>query len=231
MSADNVFDLVIFDYDGTLGDTRSAIAHCLERALAKHSMPILAVERVMPAVGKGLSLQETCILLDASLRNHSALLDEIVGTYRTLYREEGEPLIEMFAGAREAIEKIHASGAKCIVVSNKGIDAVIRSLERYEMASFVDLILADQPGLPHKPDPALLTGHILPKFPQIARQRMLMVGDTEIDIEFAKMTGIACCWVAYGFGDRERCLALAPDYLIESVAEVAAIVRGRGGHG
>ena len=122
------------------------------------------------------------------------------------------------------MRQVHAGGVKCIVVSNKGVEAVIRSLDRYELTPFVDLVLGEQPGRPTKPDPALLTDYILPKFPQIAKQRMLMIGDTEIDIEFAKVVRIACCWAAYGFGDQRRCLALAPQHRIDSIEELPAVV-------
>ena len=105
MSAENVFDLVILDYDGTLSDTRFAIAHCIERALAKYGRPIPPLEQTMPAASKGLSLRETCLLLDPGLLEHRAALDEIVGTYRSFYRNESEPLIKMFPGAERRCGK------------------------------------------------------------------------------------------------------------------------------
>ncbi len=224
MSGENAFDLIILDYDGTLSDTRLAIAHCIERAFAKHARSIPAQERILLVVSKGLLLRETFLTLDVNLREDRAALDEIVGTYRTVYRDESEPRIKMFPGARAALQEVHARGVKCLVVSNKGYEAVIRSLDRNQMTAFVDLVFAEQPGLPIKPDPALLTDYILPKFPQIPKQRILMVGDTEIDIEFSNRSGIACCWAAYGFGDRHRCLALAPEHSIESIEELLALI-------
>jgi phosphoglycolate phosphatase len=216
---------VILDYDGTLSDTRPAITQCLGRAFAEHGRSAPATERVAGVVSQGLSLPETCLALDRNLRGCPGVLDEIVRTYRTLYRSEGEALTTMFPGAREALQHVHGRGIKCLVVSNKGAEAVQRSLERHELASFVDFVLADQPGIPHKPDPTLLTDHILARFPEIQRRHMLMVGDTEIDIQFAKRAGIACCWAAYGFGDRQRCRALAPEHQIESIGELPAVIR------
>lgn len=225
MSVENVFDVVILDYDGTLSDTRLAITHCLERAFAEHGRLVPAPERAASVVSQGLSLQQTFQLLDHTLPEHPGLLDEIVLTYRALYRSEGEALMKMFPGTREALQQVHGSGVKCLVVSNKGAEAVHRSLGRYGLSTLVDFVLADQPGIPHKPDPALLTDHIVPHFPQIQRQRMLMVGDTEIDIKFARNAGIACCWAAYGFGNQERCRALEPEHHIESIGELPAVIR------
>lgn len=231
MPATTRFDLLIFDFDGTLCDTRRAIAHCLERALAKYGRPVLPPEQTASVVSKGLSLAETLVLLDPTLRAKTDTVAEMVGAYRAFYRTESEPLITMVPGADVALQAVHAGGAKCIVVSNKGVDAIGRSLDRYKLAPFVDLVFGEAPGVPFKPDPALLTHHIVPKFPYVARQRMLMVGDTEVDIKFARAAGIACCWATYGFGDRQTCTALSPDYVVENIEELPNIVNGSGESG
>ena len=228
MPASSRFDLLIFDFDGTLCDTRVAIAHCLKRALAKYGRPIPPQQRIAKIVSKGLSLPETMISLDPSLRAHSETVTEMVSAYRSFYRSEGDPLISAFPGTKAALQGVHASGAKCIVVSNKGVDAIRRSLDRYELAPLIDLVLGDEPEVPIKPDPSLLTDRIIPKFPHIAKARMLMIGDTEVDIRFARAAQIACCWAAYGFGDRQHCMALSPEYVIEAVEELAAIVSDPG---
>jgi phosphoglycolate phosphatase len=220
MAANPRFDLLIFDFDGTLCDSRVAIGHCLERALAKHGRSIPPPAQTASIVGKGLSLQETIILLDPSLRAQSGAVTEIVSTYRSFYRSEGDTLVTVIPGANITLQNVHAWGAKCIVVSNKGVDAIHRSLDRFELLPSIDLVFGEEPGVPFKPDPALLTNHIAPKFPQITKQRMLMVGDTEADIQFAHAAGIACCWATYGFGDRQRCMTLSPEYLIDSIGEL-----------
>jgi phosphoglycolate phosphatase len=151
-------------------------------------------------------------------------LEDLVDAYRRCYRSEGERLIDAFPGAETALRQLRRLGISCVVVSNKGIEAVEHALERHSLRSLVGAVFADRPGAPQKPAPSLLTLCIQPNFPGIASDRMLMVGDTEIDIEFAKNSGIACCWAAYGFGDRRRCLALGPDYLIEDIAELPALL-------
>ncbi|HTV35709.1 MAG TPA: HAD family hydrolase, partial [Xanthobacteraceae bacterium] len=230
MAAENVFELIIFDYDGTLSDTRLAIAHCLERALMSHSRS-LPGERLMPAVNSGLPLRDTLLLLDPALHDDRGVLEEIVTTYRAVYRDEGEPLIQVFPGAREALKELHASGIECVVVSNKGFDAVVRSLDRHGMTPFLTRVFAERPGFPVKPDPELLNDHILQRALPVPRERTLMVGDTEIDIAFAKRAGIASCWAAYGFGDRESCLALSPTHVIEAIGELPALVHLTAGLG
>ncbi len=226
MLAKTRFDLLIFDFDGTLCDTRVAIAHCLERALAKHGRPFPPPEHTASIVSKGLPLPETIGLLDPRLRGQSDAIAEVVSAYRSFYRSEGDALIRMFPGADIVLQTMHTRGVKCIVVSNKGVGAIHRSLDQYRLAPFIDVVFGDLPGVPLKPDPALLTDHIASKFSEIDKTRILMIGDTEVDIKFARASGVACCWAAYGFGDRQRCMAMSPEYLIETIEELPEIVGG-----
>jgi phosphoglycolate phosphatase len=228
MAAGTRFDLLIFDFDGTLCDTRVAIAHCLERALSKYGRPIPPRGHTASIVSRGLSLPETIILLVPGLRAQSAAVSAMVTAYRSFYSSEGDTLVKMVPGANVTLQRVREFGTKCIVVSNKGIQAVRRSLDRFELTPFIDLVLGDEPGVPIKPDPALLTDRIVPNFPQIAEARMLMIGDTEADIKFAHASEIACCWAAYGFGDRQHCMALSPEYIIEHIDELRNILSSSG---
>jgi phosphoglycolate phosphatase len=219
------FKVIVFDYDGTLFDTRPAILHCIQRAFAARGRSIPALDAISSTVKAGLPLQETFFVLDESLRGDRAAMNELVRTYRNAYLDESAPLVTPFAGARAALQEIHMSGAKCVVVSNKGVAAVRQSLDQSQLSPSVDLVFGDEPGLPKKPDPAILMDHILPRYAQLQREQILMVGDTEVDILFAKSTGICCCWASYGYGEKERCRKLAPEHEIAGIDELPALVR------
>lgn len=221
------YKVIVFDYDGTLFDTRPAIVHCIQRAFTECGRSIPALEAVAGTVRTGLPLQETFFALDKNLRVERAALNEIVGTYRKIYLDEGATLAEPFAGVGDALRDIDATGAKCVIVSNKGIAAIRQSLDQSRLSSFVELVFGDEPGLPKKPDPAILMDHILPRYGQLQMEQMLVVGDTEVDILFAKRTGISCCWASYGYGETERCRKLAPEHEISSIAELPALVHCR----
>jgi phosphoglycolate phosphatase len=223
----NNFDAVVFDYDGTLFDTRRAIIHCLRRAFEQCRRPTPLAETTMAAVKSGLPLQETLISIDPTMRMDPVALSEIVHVYRRLYLDEGTPLLHPFAGAAEALQELHRGGTKCVVVSNKGTAAVRRSLDNSGFSAFVDAIFGDAPGLPKKPDPAVLTEHILPRFERLEARRVLIIGDTEIDILFARRCGSYACWASYGYGDVDRCRSLEPDYEIASMDALSTLIRAQ----
>jgi phosphoglycolate phosphatase len=220
------FEAIVFDYDGTLFDSRPAIVYCIKRTFEECGRPAPELEAILRTVQSGIPLSDTFLILDKELRRDRAALQERVRTYRALYLDEGTAFLKPFAGTREVLQQLHATGVKVLVVSNKGIAAIRRSLDDSGLSPLVDLILADEPGLPRKPDPALLTDHILPRYPQLHNRQILMVGDTETDILFAKASGMPCCWVSYGYGDAERCRALGPDHEISSIEELPTLLTG-----
>ena len=144
--------------------------------------------------------------------------------YRRLYATEGAPLLQPFAGVAEALQELHLCGTKCVVVSNKGIEAVRRSLDESGLSTFIDIVFGASAGLPTKPDPTVLTDHILPRFTQLEAHRVLIVGDTEIDILFARRCGAYACWVSYGYGDVSRCRSLKPDYEIANMDALPSLI-------
>jgi phosphoglycolate phosphatase len=218
------FKVIVFDYDGTLFDTRPAIVHCIQRAFAACGRPVPALEAVANTVRTGLPLQETFFVLDKNLRANRTTLNELVRIYRKFYRDEGTSLSKPFAGARDALQQIRARGVKCVIVSNKGIAAIRHSLDQSQLSSFVDFVSGDELGLPKKPDPAILLDHILPRYGELQMEQILVVGDTEVDILLAKRTGISCCWASYGYGETERCRQLEPEHEISSIEELPALV-------
>lgn len=221
------FKAIAFDYDGTLFDTRPAIIHCIARAFEKTGRRKPADEAAWQTIRSGVALPDTFAMLDEGLRADRAALQNHVQIYRTIYLDEGTSLLRPFAGAKQVLHELHGRGIKNLIVSNKGTAAIRRSLDDNGLTSAIDLVLGDEPGLPRKPDPAMLTDHVLPRYPQLDRQHILVVGDTEADILFARRSGTTCCWASYGYGDAERCRALMPQHEISSIAQLLPLLAGR----
>jgi len=222
------YKAVAFDYDGTLFDTRPAIVHSLRAVFEASHRPIPALDAISATVARGIGLHDTFALLDDGLRNDRAALESYVKLYRAIYLDEGTPMLKPFAGTHEVLRHIHGAGIKCFVVSNKGIAAIRRSLDRSGLMPFVDLVLAEAAGVPQKPDPALVTDYMLPHYAGLQSRDILMVGDTETDIAFAKASGMVSCWASYGYGTAETCRALAPQHEIADITDLLTLVAGSG---
>lgn len=66
------------------------------------------------------------------------------------------------------------------------------------------------------PDPMIYNEIIKSKYKNLNDKNVLMVGDTEADINFARNANISSCWAEYGYGNVDNCLKLKPDFQISS---------------
>lgn len=219
------FCVVVFDYDGTLFDTRPAIVHCIQRTFAEAGWPLPDVDAIAATVKTGIPLHDTLTALEQQLEGDRTTLEKMVGVYRRIYLAEAAPFLKPYLGVSETLQKLSGDGIKSLVISNKGSAAIHKSLDESGLSPFVDMVFGNEPNLPKKPDPAVLTGHILPHYADLLKDQILIVGDTETDILFAKAAGIASCWASYGYGEPERCRELKPDHVITTIEQLPALVR------
>ena len=85
------------------------------------------------------------------------------------------------------------AGISLAVVSGKLQNVVSRSLQHFVLSDYFQLIIGVQETLPAKPNAALFVEHIAPRFPAVPREKVLMIGDTRVDQEFAQNSGIDFC--------------------------------------
>jgi phosphoglycolate phosphatase len=219
------FRAVVFDYDGTLFDTRPAIVHCFQRAFTKMGRSLPEIEAVIATIKAGIPLHDTLTALEPQLGDDRLALNEMVCVYRSIYLAEAASFLKPYLGVIKTLQSLHADGIKNLIVSNKGTTALHKSLNESGLAPVVDLVFGEEPNRPKKPDPEILTGHILPHYEDLKKDQVLIVGDTETDILFAKAAGVASCWASYGYGDADRCRALEPDNVITSIEQLPALLR------
>ncbi|UOG72939.1 HAD family hydrolase [Hymenobacter tibetensis] len=218
------YSLLLFDYDGTLCDSRQAIKHAMRRTFEILEYPAPDESLMEEAVGRGLLLTEMLLWLHPP--GTPPLPAIWVDTYRAIYNSESEALVNVFPGAEQVLTTAAASGKESIVISNKGLPLLETSLSRLGLRQYFSLILGDAPGrvLPLKPDPAMFTQVIQPRFPNVSLAHTLMIGDTAPDLRFARNCGIASCWASYGFGQEADNLPLGPTYRISALPELLPLL-------
>ena len=128
-----------------------------------------------------------------------------------------------------------AVGYQLVVVSQKGRCGLRQLLAQFGIDQYFSLVLAADDVTNQKPDAALYEQHIVPCSDTFrlkaeatrppAPERVLVVGDTATDIEFAVNIGAPSCWAAYGYGDQSRCVALQPTHRIADILELRTICR------
>ncbi|WP_022824834.1 HAD family hydrolase [Hymenobacter norwichensis] len=218
------YSLLLLDYDGTLCDTREAIKHSMRRTFQLLGYPTPAEALMDEAVGRGLVLPDMLLWLHPA--GTLPLPAVWVETYRMIYNTEAEALATLYPGAEQVLATAAAHGQPVVVISNKGLDILEKSLHRLGLRDQVALVLGDSPDrvLPLKPNSALFTQVVQPRFPSVSLAATLMVGDTATDLLFARNCGMAACWASYGFGQEADCLPLHPAHRIDSLLELLPLL-------
>jgi len=215
------YKLIIFDFDGTLAITHKAIIYCFTKTFENFKIMPPAADTIIGTIG--INLPNTFKILHPAIEESA--IPEWVETYRSYYRTEGEKQVDLFPGTKQILQLVSKSGLSLGVFSNKQVNFVNLFLKKLKIHSFFDLILGDNGQTIPKPNPAVFHSIIKPLFPELDNSQVLRVGDTAVDLLFAKNAGIDVCWAAYGYGDRAQCLALEPTFAIDDISEVAALVK------
>ncbi len=214
-----VFRLLIMDFDGTLADTLPDVVWCMARTFERFGCAVPADGAVLRTVG--MTLEDSFRALGCPLSVQGDMA-EWVRTYREIYRDAGGRRTMLFPGMASCMRQIAGSGVRLAIVSNKGIAALQAAVERLGVSDYVDRIFGGDSVRHTKPDPELFHAEIGPCYPSCSSGDVLVVGDTQTDLAFARAAGLRSCWASYGYGRREQCLACNPDY---TVADAGGLLR------
>ncbi|MGH7404958.1 MAG: HAD family hydrolase [Candidatus Methylomirabilales bacterium] len=205
-------DLVIFDLDGTLADTRADLTAAVNHTLKKLALPPLSMEQVCRYVGDGL---ETLLSRALGLQ-HGDLVDNAVRLFRDYYGLHLLDRTRLYPGVRETLE--HFRGKRKAIVTNKPLAFSERILAGLEIESHFEVVLGGDSTVQRKPhpEPALKVLTLTGVDPRLAA----MVGDSPADIEMARQAGLYSVGVTYGLRSAEEVRAAGPDLLLESLPEL-----------
>lgn len=208
-------DLLIFDLDGTLVDTRRDLANSVNFALNALNLPALQIEEVMSYVGDGLKK-----LLDRSLpKDGLENIGEVIDIFREHYREHCLDFSGFYPGVVNILN--YFQDKKMTVVSNKPEEFTRLILEGLRIADFFEIILGGDSLPLMKPDPGPIL-HILDKL-NASNEKTAIVGDGTTDIEAGKAANILTCAVTYGLKEKEVLLKIEPDFIIDDIVELKRI--------
>lgn len=182
------FQTVLFDLDGTLLDHFAAIHRAHTHVRRHYRLPDATRDEVMRAIGGGLpeALKKT---LGA---DHAHLLDEALPVYRAYWDRTMLDDAALFPGARELLEKLHAAGVRCAVLTNKHGPSARRVCTHLGLDPLLAAVIGatDTPWL--KPQPEFMA-HALKQLDASAATTAL-VGDSPWDVDAAKLGGLAGCF-------------------------------------
>lgn len=212
---------IIWDFDGTLVASLAGIAAAMQKTLAEFGYAEPTEQQVRATIG--LTLEESIRRLTGG-RCPQERIPALVARYRALYVPSAAALTALFPGTIDVLSRLKERTIASIVVSNKGRAALSHLVTQLGLAELIAFTLSADDVVYRKPDGRLYTEHIAPRLASLAPGEILVVGDTESDLGFARAAGLTACWAKYGYGDPTTCAALQPAHTIASIDEVLNVV-------
>jgi len=206
------FDLIVFDWDGTLLDSAGAIVACIQDAARDLGLEPPPDHLARHVIGLGLSDALSAALPQLDPRDYPKLSER----YRHHYLSRDHELA-LFSGAYELIEILHGAGRTLAVATGKSRRGLDRALAGSGLGRFFSATrCADE--CHSKPHPQMLL-EIMEQI-QIEPKRALMIGDTTHDLQMARNAGVAALAVSFGAHPKESLLAQQPLHCAGSIAEL-----------
>lgn len=213
-------DLLIFDLDGTLIDSKLDLAHAVNATRAHMGMGPLNIALVSSYVGDGAP-----VLIRRALGPGAteAAIQKSLQFFLEYYREHKLDNTRLYPGVRESLDRLRAAGKQLAILTNKPV-AVSRSIvEGLGLGGYFFQIYGGNSFDFKKPNP--IGVQKLMAEANIAPAATLMVGDSSVDVETARNAGVRACGVRYGFAP-ETLSDPAPDMLIDRMEQLADWVLG-----
>lgn len=193
------FQAYIFDLDGTLLDTLGDLAASVNFALRTHGMPEHSLDDVRRFVGNGVrKLMERAVPDGAD----NPLFDEAFATFRQHYMAHSLDTTRPYEGIPETLEALKASGCHLAVVSNKMM-AATQALCSHFFPDTIEVAIGEHEaeGIRKKPAPDTVVAAL--KALGVGKEGAVYVGDSEVDIQTARNSGLPCISVLWGFRHRD----------------------------
>lgn len=206
------FDLIAFDWDGTLYDSTASIVRSIQEAVRDVGGTVPSDEAAAWVIGMALQPALARAAPDVPTEKYP----ELASRYRYHYLQHQDDL-SLFDGVLPMLDDLHARGYLLAVATGKSRRGLDHVLEAVELRGVFDgSRTADETA--GKPHPQMLF-ELMEQW-GIEPERTLMIGDTTHDLQMALSAGCASVGVAYGAHDTEGFAELRPLHVAQTVADL-----------
>jgi phosphoglycolate phosphatase len=211
--------LIVFDLDGTLIDSKKDLALSVNATLAHLGRPILDEPTIFSYVGQGAPTLIRRVVGD------SADMDEVargLEFFLQYYREHKLDHTQLYPGVRETLQRLangHSNSARILAVLTNKPERVSREiLTELGVDELFSFVYGGNTFETKKPDPLGLLK--LLEATQVESRAAMIVGDSNVDIQTGRNANVWTCAVTYGFGTLEL-ESNPPDLVVDSLLDLA----------
>ena len=215
-----MYNVYIFDLDGTLLDTLQDLANSVNYALRQHHMPEHSIDDIRRFVGNGVRLLMERAIPDGA-RNPQ--FEATFATFRQHYMQHSLDTTRPYDGIPEMLRELKARGCKLAVVSNKMMAATQELIRHFFPEIEVAIGEHEAAGIRKKPAPDTVFEALRQLDISLQPSSVTYVGDSDVDLATARNSGLPCISVLWGFRDRDFLLAHGATTFVEHPLDILTI--------
>ncbi len=215
-------ELVIFDLDGTLIDSKLDLAHAVNASRKHMGLPPIENETVYSYVGNGAPILMRRAMGPAASDEQ---VEESLRFFLAYYRDHMLEYTRLYPGVKVALDQLLAAKIPMAILTNKPVrisEAIVAGLG---LEKHFFQIYGGNSFEQKKPDPVGINSLIQESGAK--RTATLMVGDSSVDMQTARNASTLACGVTFGF-QPESLREVVPDFLIDKMEELVPIVLSKG---
>ncbi len=216
----NKINTVIFDMDGTVLNTLDDLTDAVNYVFSKFDLPARDKEDYRKFFGNGIGYAMKCA---APAGTDDALFDKMVPIFRDYYNEHCLDKTAPYEGILDLMKALYDKGYKMAIVSNK-IDSAVKELNEMFFSKYVSVAIGEKPRIRRKP----AADTVIAALSELGSSRgeAIYVGDSEVDLQTARNSGLPCIAVLWGFRDKELLIENGATTFAATPSEVIDILEG-----
>lgn len=191
------YSTYIFDLDGTLLDTLHDLASSVNYALQTHGMPTHSVDAIRGFVGNGVRLLMERAVPDGA---QNPQFEATFATFRQHYMQHSLDTTCPYPGIAEMLHQLKQRGCRLAVVSNKMMAATQDLVRHFFPEIEVAIGEHEAEGIRKKPAPDTVFQAL--RQLGVGKEQAVYVGDSDVDLQTARNSGLPCISVLWGFRSR-----------------------------
>ena len=215
----NKIELIIFDFDGTLGDTRRNITTTMRMAIKEIGLPDRSEAECASTIGLPLAGCIRTLFPDIQ----EELVPRFAETYRRIFNENLQRIKPTaFLGVIDTLSTLHQKGYTLTIASSRSRNSLTELTRDMGIADYISYMIGadDVKEAKPKPEPVLKTLDTL----NFEANEALVVGDMAVDILMGANAGTKTCGVTWGNGSKKELQEAGADYIIERMEELVDII-------